>query len=271
MIYGEIVIGMPGSGKTTYIAKKREYLSNRNIFTVNLDPGCLDSSSEQIEYDFDIRKFYTTKNSMEEDLCGPNLAVKSILKDFCSEYATFNRIFADEEAYYLIDTPGQIESIVILEKFLSRLQKDNIRLITVFLIEIASFVSYDTMAYTYLISLQTMVSLNNTQINVITKCDLLNKIETIAQIDDIANLSIDTEKVPDFFRVLYEFVERESLLVFELLDYKDQVLSTLQYTIDQASGFLYEITEEKKLNEYLKDVQRREDILQEYIEISKKK
>lgn len=39
MIYGEMIIGLPGSGKTTYIKYKKDFLYSRNIYTVNLDPG----------------------------------------------------------------------------------------------------------------------------------------------------------------------------------------------------------------------------------------
>ncbi|KRH93540.1 putative ATP binding protein [Pseudoloma neurophilia] len=272
MVFGEIVIGMPGSGKTTYIAKKRELLKERNIFTVNLDPGGVEDpgNSKSIEYDFDIRKFYTTRKTMESCSYGPNFAVKYILQEFCAEYSNFSNIFSDEGAYYLIDTPGQIESIIILEKFLNRLQKDNIRLVTVFLVELASFISYDTLAYTYLISLQTMIALNNSQVNVITKCDLIDKIETIVPIEEIASLNLITREIPGFFKILYEFVERESVLFFQFLEYEKSVLASLQYVIDQASGLFYEIADEEKLTEYLKDVESREEILEKYASRSEK-
>lgn len=50
-LYGQLVIGPPGSGKTTYCHKITEFYREleRNVTVVNLDPG-----NEQMEYNADI-------------------------------------------------------------------------------------------------------------------------------------------------------------------------------------------------------------------------
>lgn len=268
MIYGEMIIGMPGVGKTTYIKEKKNLLSNRNIFTVNLDPGYIDDDSKY-KWDFDIRKFHTTKNTMKKDKIGPNLAVKNILENYCFDYEHFRDIFLEEDKYYLIDTPGQIESILHLEKFLLKLQRDDIKLVNVLLVDLTSFISFEMLTNTYFISLQTMIALNNTQVNVITKCDLIGKIETIQNIRNIANVDLDTKRMPKFLKLIYEFVEKESLICYEFLEYKQKIITTLQYAIDQASGYFLEITEPDDLNKYLQDVELRDDIISDYEKIEK--
>lgn len=50
-LYGQLVIGPPGSGKTTYCHKITEFYKEleRKVAVVNLDPG-----NEQMEYNADI-------------------------------------------------------------------------------------------------------------------------------------------------------------------------------------------------------------------------
>lgn len=263
MIYGELIVGLPGSGKTTYIKEKKTFLSDRNIYTVNLDPGCVDDVKD-IQFDFDIRNSFTTKQFMKKESFGPNLAVKKILELFCCEYENLRNIFSNEDAYYLIDTPGQVESIIIFEQFISKLERDGIKLVTVFLTEINSFTSYETLSFTYITTLQTMIALNNTQINVITKCDLLDKIPLIENIRQIAELEINQEKIPSFCKLLVYFVCKESLVYYELLEYDKNVLGTLQYSIDQGSGYIFEIENENQLKSYFENVLDHDEIFDRY-------
>lgn len=286
MIYGELIIGLPGSGKTTYIKHKKDFLSCRNIYTVNLDPGIQEvkvdenkkdrekindnsdhsEEKENFVYDFDIRKFYNTRDFMKNNEIGPNLAVKKILELFTESYDNFRNIFCNDGCYYLIDTPGQLESIIVLEKLLVRLLKDNVRLVTVFLADINSLTSVESLSYTYFTTLQTMVILNNSQVNVFTKFDFFDSIRLIDKLRNILEINLAIEKFPEFFRVLYNFVERESLLEYQVLEYKDDVVRFLQFFIDQTSGYIDEIEDENDLSHYLKDLKQKDEILDLYEE-----
>ncbi|ELA46084.1 hypothetical protein VCUG_02419 [Vavraia culicis subsp. floridensis] len=319
MIYGELIIGLPGSGKTTYVKYKKEYLAGRNVYTVNLDPGrwerdlrndgdaaepgqgdrnglqygcetkcnsvpldlpppqknCAGERSEEksaetrtdrFKFDFDITQKYDTRKYMKQREVGPNLAVKRIMEEFVEDYENLRNIFCDEDRYYLVDTPGQIESVFVLDKLLLRLQRDGIRLVTVFLSDINSMASIESLSYTYFVTMQTMVTLNNSQVNVFTKLDLLGSIRLIGRLSNLVELNLRVGEYPLLFRVLYSFIERESLIEYQVLEYSEDVLGYLQFCIDQASGFVNEIEDENALTEYLNGIKEKEDILRAYEE-----
>lgn len=70
-MYGQIVIGPAGSGKSTYCNLIQSWAKNlqRNILIVNLDPA-----AEKISYtpDVDIRELINTDDVMDFTKLGPN-------------------------------------------------------------------------------------------------------------------------------------------------------------------------------------------------------
>ncbi|ELQ74144.1 putative Uncharacterized protein family, ATP binding protein [Trachipleistophora hominis] len=338
MIYGELIVGLPGSGKTTYLKYKKNYLAGRNVYTVNLDPGRWEkerhvnnkdtynnnvmdkttnlerekqsdgnnvmdktanlerekksdgknsdktanpkpdhpktaNSKENAEpsvnnftFDYDITNKYDTRKYMKQREIGPNLAVKKIMEEYVANYEEIRNIFCNEECYYLIDTPGQIESILNFDRLLLRLQRDGIRLVTVFLSDINSMTSIESLSYTYFMTMQTMVTLNHSQINVFTKLDLLDKIRLIDKLSNLIELALNVEEYPVLFKVLYRFIERESLIEYQVMEYREDVLCYLQFCIDQASGFINEIEDENTLAEYLSGIKEKEEIIRSYEE-----
>jgi GTPase SAR1 family protein len=71
MPFGEIVVGSPGSGKSTYCYGKHQLFSalNRPISIVNLDPA-----NDNIPYPcaVDIASLITLQDAMAEHGLGPN-------------------------------------------------------------------------------------------------------------------------------------------------------------------------------------------------------
>jgi GTPase SAR1 family protein len=110
MPFGEIVVGSPGSGKSTYCYGKHQLFTalNRPISIVNLDPA-----NDNIPYPcaIDIASLITLQDVMSEHGLGPNGGML-----FCMEYLEANYDWlADrlgelgKEAYVLFDLPGQVE------------------------------------------------------------------------------------------------------------------------------------------------------------------
>merc|ERR1719450_1864273 len=69
--FGQMVIGPPGSGKTTYVAAMAELLRSlgRNVAIINLDPA-----NENMTYtaDMDISDLVQVEEVMEQMKLGPN-------------------------------------------------------------------------------------------------------------------------------------------------------------------------------------------------------
>jgi GPN-loop GTPase len=110
MPFGEIVIGSPGSGKSTYAFGKHQLFTalNRPISIVNLDPA-----NDALPYPcaIDIGTLITLQEVMDEHQLGPN---GSML--YCMEYLDANFDWLEDrlkelgpDAYVVFDLPGQVE------------------------------------------------------------------------------------------------------------------------------------------------------------------
>ena len=110
MPFGEIVIGSPGSGKSTYAYGKHQLFTalGRPISIVNLDPA-----NENIPYPctLDISSLVTLEDVMQEHGLGPNGGML-----YCMEYVETNFDWLEEglealgkDAYVVFDLPGQVE------------------------------------------------------------------------------------------------------------------------------------------------------------------
>lgn len=109
LAFGQVVIGPPGSGKTTYCHGMREFLGRigRKVAVVNLDPA-----NEGMPYPcaVDISELITLPDVMESLKLGPNGGLI-----YCMEYLEANLDWLQEKLaafrghYYLFDCPGQVE------------------------------------------------------------------------------------------------------------------------------------------------------------------
>lgn len=110
MPFGEIVVGSPGSGKSTYCYGKQQLLTalNRPISVVNLDPA-----NDNIPYTctIDLASLITLNDVMDTYGLGPNGGML-----YCMEYLEENFDWLDEklktlgkDAYVVFDLPGQVE------------------------------------------------------------------------------------------------------------------------------------------------------------------
>jgi GTPase SAR1 family protein len=131
MPFGEIVVGSPGSGKSTYCYGKHQLFSalNRPISIVNLDPA-----NDNIPYPcaVDIASLVTLQDVMVEHGLGPNGGML-----YCMEYLEANYDWLEDrlkelggDAYVLFDLPGQVElstNHTSLKRIIDKLGKSGFR------------------------------------------------------------------------------------------------------------------------------------------------
>jgi len=206
MVFGQVVIGPPGSGKTTYCVGMQQYLEalGRKVAVVNLDPA-----NENYTYPVaaDIHDLVNLDAAAAQCELGPNGALV-----YCFEYLEANldwlveKLAALADCYVLIDMPGQVELFThhpSVRNVLQALQSvHNHRLVAVHLVDAHHCADAAKFISVLLVTLSTMLQLEMPQINLLSKVDL---IEAYGDLD--FNLDFYTD-VLDPSRLL-PFIEAE--------------------------------------------------------------
>jgi len=139
MVFGQVVIGPPGSGKSTYCEGMRQYLetAGRSVSVVNLDPA-----NDLLPYEpaADIRELVSVEGAASACGLGPNGALV-----YCLEYLEANLDWlegalsrAGSASYVLLDLPGQVELYThypVVRNVLQGLQRRGHRLCCVHLVD----------------------------------------------------------------------------------------------------------------------------------------
>ncbi|KAI0244687.1 hypothetical protein L0F63_004585 [Massospora cicadina] len=266
MSFGQVVIGPPGSGKTTYCVGMKEFLEGlgRSVVVVNMK-----WANENLPYkaDIDINDLITLEDAMREEALGPNGGMI-----FCLEFLANNLAWLDQEmrrfpkGYFLLDCPGQVELYTnnsAVKSILERLQRRDYRvgfvgLLTLQLVgvhlvdshyctDLAKFVSV------LLVSLKTMLMLELPHVNALSKLDLMESygqlafnLEFYTEVMDLNHLVERLEESamgPRYHRLtraLCELIQEFGLVNFHPLMVEDKVsMAGLLSAIDKAGGYIY--------------------------------
>jgi GTPase SAR1 family protein len=182
-------IGTAGSGKSTLAHNFQQWMNQRGLdaITVNLDPG-----AENLLYkpNVDIRDWISLKEIMGTYGLGPNGAQIA-----CADMLALNTedlkksIEMYKTDYVLMDTPGQLELFVFREagKYLIKFLNPN-RSIVAYLLDPALAKTASGFVSQLLLSISTNFRLRNSQINILSKADMLSDSE-LNQIEKWANNS----------------------------------------------------------------------------------
>lgn len=106
-----IVVGMAGSGKTTFLHRLVSHTQASNIrgYVINLDPAVM---TLPFGANIDIRDTVRYKEVMNQFNLGPNGGILTSLNLFATKFDEVVSVIekrADQLDYVLVDTPGQIE------------------------------------------------------------------------------------------------------------------------------------------------------------------
>ena len=106
-----IVLGMAGSGKTTFVQRLTSHLHSRKKppYVINLDPAC-----KEVAYpvNIDIRDTINYKEVMKQYSLGPNGGIVTSLNLFATKFDQVMKLIqkrSDSTEIAIFDTPGQIE------------------------------------------------------------------------------------------------------------------------------------------------------------------
>jgi len=172
-------IGTAGSGKSTLTHNFQKWMEMRSLdaVTVNLDPG-----AENLPYepDVDIRDWISLKEVMRAYKLGPNGAQIA-----CADMLALNTSDIKESIesfktnYVLLDTPGQLELFVFREagKYIIEFLKPQ-RSIIVYLLDHALAKTASGFVSQLLLSFSANFRLNQPQINILSKADMLTERES---------------------------------------------------------------------------------------------
>lgn len=176
VVYGQLVVGPPGAGKTTYCHGMGMFARaiGRDARVVNLD-----FANDVLPYtaDIDVRDLICLQDVMDEHLLGPNGGLV-----FCMEYLLENidwlisRIRGLNTKYLIFDCPGQVELFThykCVEEILECLKILDIRLCSVHLVDSFYCSQPSTFISAVTVVASTMLRLGLPHVNVLTKADLL--------------------------------------------------------------------------------------------------
>lgn len=181
----QIVTGPAGSGKSTYCHAIQEHcatlgpLRKRKVHVANLDPA-----AESFKYDvaFDVRDLISVDDVMEELGLGPNGGLI-----YCMEYLLENLDWLleqldafDDDEYLIFDCPGQLElytHVPCMRRIIDALRTAGYAsdMVSVFIIDATFVADAPKFISGSLLSLSAMIAMELPHVNVLSKCDLVDK------------------------------------------------------------------------------------------------
>ncbi|XP_062450011.1 GPN-loop GTPase 2 [Rhea pennata] len=264
LAFGQVVIGPPGSGKTTYCHGMQEFMARigRRVVVVNLDPA-----NEVMPYQcaVDVSELITLPDVMESLKLGPNGGLI-----YCMEYLEANfdwlqeKLAAFKGHYYLFDCPGQVELYThhdALKNVFAQLAKWNFRLAAVHLVDSHYCTDPGKFISVLCTSLSTMLHVELPHVNVLSKMDLIEQYGKLAFNLDYYTEVLDLSYLVDhlasdpFFKnyrrlneKLVEVIEDYSLVSFVPLNVQDkESMRQVMQAVDKANGYSFGDQEHRSL------------------------
>ncbi|KAM3065759.1 hypothetical protein ACMFMG_010015 [Clarireedia jacksonii] len=259
MPFAQLVLGSPGSGKSTYCNGMQQFMSaiGRKCSVVNLDPA-----NDQTSYPcaIDVRDLIKLEDIMEEDSLGPNGGVLYALEELEQNMEWLEEGLSElGEDYVLFDCPGQVELYThhsSLRNIFFKLQKLGYRLVVLHLSDSYCLTLPSLYISNLILSLRAMLQMDLPHLNVLTKIDKLSSyaplpfnLDYYTEVQDLSYLlpSLEEEssimkgsKFEGLNKAIIELVEDFGLVGFETLAVEDKrSMMHLLQVIDRAGGYAF--------------------------------
>lgn len=258
MAFGQIIIGPPGSGKTTYCNGMQHFLQllGRKTIVVNLDPA-----NDRLPYQcsVNIEELIKLEDVMTHYNLGPNGGLV-----YCMDYLEKNIDWLKEKLkpfekdhYIIFDCPGQVELFTLHDNFKNVVQemttKWQYRLVAIHLVDAHLCSEPNKYVAAAILSLSTMLHLELPHVNVLSKIDLVENYGKLAfnldyymEVQDLSYLQSHLNqdhrmaKYRKMTAALCEVIEDFSLVNFETLNIQDkESVASLLRIIDKSNGFAF--------------------------------
>ncbi|KAN0096232.1 ATP-binding domain 1 family member B [Hyaloscypha variabilis] len=259
MPFAQLVLGSPGSGKSTYCNGMQQFMSaiGRKCSVVNLDPA-----NDHTSYPcaIDVRDLIKIEDIMEEDDLGPNGAVLYALEELEHNMEWLEAGLSElGEDYVLFDCPGQVELYThhsSLRNIFFRLKKLGYRLVVLHLSDSYCLTLPSLYISNLILSLRAMLQMDLPHLNVLTKIDKLStysplpfNLDFYTEVQDLSYLLPHLEEESSAMRgskfeglntAIVELVESFGLVGFETLAVEDKrSMMHLLQVIDRAGGYAF--------------------------------
>ncbi|KAB2076218.1 hypothetical protein ERO13_A06G024300v2 [Gossypium hirsutum] len=234
MVFGQVVIGPPGSGKTTYCNGMSQFLKliGRKVAVINLDPA---NDSLPYECAINIEDLIKLSDVMTEHSLGPNGGLV-----YCMDYLEKNIDWLQsklepllKDHYLLFDFPGQLTAVHLVDAHLCS--------------DPAKYVS------ALILSLSTMLHLELPHVNVLSKIDLIESygklsfnLDFYTDVQDLSYLQHHLDQDPrsakfrKLTKELCDVIEDFSIVNFTTLDIQDkESVGNLVKLIDKSNGYIF--------------------------------
>ena len=196
-----VVLGMAGSGKTTFVEKLEEEIANKDkeSYIINLDPAVMDTLYEP---NLDIRDTVKYKEVMTANNLGPNGAILTCLNLFSTNIDKVISILEPKKEldFIVIDTPGQLE--VFSWSASGKLISDSFSLlypsILIYIIDMPRCNNPNTFSSNMLYALSIMYKMKLPLLIAFNKSDLVKDSKVIEWMNDYESLQTELKKKDDY-------------------------------------------------------------------------
>lgn len=258
MRFAQLVIGPPGSGKSTYCNGMHQFMGaiGRKCSVVNLDPA-----NDHTSYPcaLDVRDLVKLEDIMADDELGPNGGILYALEELEHNVEWLEKGLSEVgDDYILFDCPGQVELFThhaSLRNIFMKLQNMGYRLVVLHLADSYCLTLPSLYISNLLLSLRAMLQMDLPHLNVLTKIDKLSTYEELpfnlefyTEVRDLTYLfpylESESQTFHKKFKALNEkvvdLVQDFGLVGFETLAVEDKKsMMHLLQIIDRAGGYAF--------------------------------